>query len=94
MDTINSFSGHNRFLSSFYPAIVLYEGDLYSTVEHAYQASKTWSPRARDKIAKALTPQEAKRLGQLVYLIDNWEEIKIDIMYDLVKQKFSLPGLK
>jgi len=94
MDTINSFSGHNRFLSSFYPAIVIVDSISYCTVEHGYQASKNLSVEYRKTIRDATTPGEAKRLGQKVSLRADWDDIKIDRMYTLVKQKFSLPGLK
>ena len=38
---ISSFHGENSFLSNFYPAPCVYEGETYATVEHAFQAAKT-----------------------------------------------------
>jgi predicted NAD-dependent protein-ADP-ribosyltransferase YbiA (DUF1768 family) len=36
-----------------------------------------------------LSPQEAQSLGQLVSLHDDWEEIKDQVMYEVVKAKFQ-----
>ena len=52
------------FLSNFYPSTVSFEGMLYPTVEHAYQAAKTIDPKIREIIRKANGPGEAKKLGQ------------------------------
>lgn len=40
---INSFSGSHAFLSNFESAPIFYDGLSYPTVEHAYQAAKTWN---------------------------------------------------
>jgi ribA/ribD-fused uncharacterized protein len=45
------------------------------------------------EIRSALTPGKAKRLGRKVTLRANWELIKIDVMLDLVRQKFQDPDL-
>jgi len=89
---INSFSGEYRFLSNFYPAEVTLDGQTYPTVEHAYQASKTWGPY-RNRIRRANTPGEAKRRGRTSPPSPNWESRKLEVMYSLVRQKFSDPEL-
>ena len=38
---IDKFSGKYAFLSNFFPAEVVLEGEKYPTVEHAFQAAKT-----------------------------------------------------
>ena len=38
---IGEFDGKFRFLSNFYPSPIFYDGILYPTVEHAFQAAKT-----------------------------------------------------
>jgi ribA/ribD-fused uncharacterized protein len=85
---ITSFFGDYRFLSNFYPAQILMDGEWYETVEHAYQAAKTLDPRERDVIRAADTPGRAKRLARHITLRHNWEAIKLTVMEDLVRQKF------
>lgn len=84
---IGFFVGQNRFLSNFYP---LPDG---CTVEHRYQAAKTWDMDQKAEIMAAVTPGQAKRLGRTVNLRPDWEEIKIPIMASLIARKFADEGL-
>ncbi len=86
---IKEFQGKYRFLSNFYPVKIRYAGIEYPSVEHAYQAAKTFDHKKRLEIANLKTPGIAKRTGQTVILRHDWEEIKLDMMYDLVKMKFE-----
>jgi len=86
---IREFRGAYRFLSNFWPAYVEYEGVVYPSVEHAYVAAKTTDKVLRQKIADAHTPGQAKRLGKRIRLRRGWNNIKLSIMRDLVKQKFK-----
>jgi len=91
---IDHFTGPNRFLSNFYPAQVEFDGYLYPTVEHAFQAAKTLNPEVREEIRLAETPSEAKKLGRLLDLRPDWEEVKLDVMHSLLFEKFSIPFLR
>jgi len=87
---IDSFAGEYRFLSNFWPAPVLMYGELYPSVEHAYQAAKC--KRSADRAAfrdASLTPGQAKRLGRTVEVRDDWEAFKITAMNTLVRRKFE-----
>lgn len=84
---IDSFSGPYRFLSNFYPAEVTFDGYKYPTVEHAYQAAKTDAAH-RALISLAKSPARAKQLGKKVPLRKDWEQVKIQVMLDLLYQKF------
>lgn len=87
--TITRFSGDHAFLSNFYPATVTWLGvEFYPTVEHAYQAAKTEDPQGREMIRQATTPGIAKRLGRKVPMRRDWDEIKLNVMLNLVHQKF------
>ena len=89
VNSIISFRGPYSFLSNFYQCdIILFDG-LYNSVEHAYQASKTLNVQERTDIRYASSPKKAKQLGKFVTLIDDWENKKIDIMRELITQKFS-----
>jgi N-glycosidase YbiA len=51
------------FLSHFHPAPILLEGEVWPTVEHYYQAQKSFDPACRQAIRDAATPGRAKRLA-------------------------------
>lgn len=82
--------------SNFFQRGVGFEGDYYSTNEHAYQAAKTLDATERSRIRQAATPGQAKRLGGpkskggIVTLRPDWESIKYDVMLALVRQKFNI----
>ena len=60
-------------------------------VEGEYQAAKHKSPWARKAAAKRfcrMSPGRAKQAGRRVELRDDWDDVKRDIMYDLVRRKF------
>lgn len=89
MSEINSFSGEYRFLSNFYDAEVEYDGKTYPSTEHAFQAAKTLNYAERNTICNARTAGQAKKLGRIVKLRDDWESIKYDVMLEVVRKKFK-----
>jgi len=91
---ISQFSGKNKFLSNFEYSALEYEGKMWATVEHAYQAAKTLDPDQKEKIRLAKTPGIAKKLGGKVDIRKDWEDIKIGIMTDLVRRKFTTSTFK
>lgn len=95
METVDTFTGEYRFLSNFFPAVVVLEDDeyVYPTVEHAYQAAKTLNLALRGTIANTSSPGTAKRLGRRVPIQEGWDlHLKYTIMQDLLNQKFVFGG--
>ena len=90
---INKFDGPYAFLSNFYYSPISYEGVEYPTVEHAFQAAKVLDMTKRFEIANLPTPGAAKRVGRQVDLRKDWEEVKIDVMRECLKEKFKNPEL-
>lgn len=92
-EPIQLFDGKHRWLSNFAPSTVyILIGMKWvkcPTVEHAFQASKTLSQDERRKIVSANSPYTAKHLGRSVRVVSYWEEIKIVVMLELLRQKFS-----
>jgi ribA/ribD-fused uncharacterized protein len=84
---IKEFQGEHRWLSNFWPAKVVIGGIVYPSVENAYQAAKTLNLEQRKRFA-ACTAGQAKRLGKTVDMRNDWESVKLQIMLDLVRQKF------
>lgn len=92
---IDRFQGDYKFLSNFYPCEIEYEGIKYKTLEHAYQASKTLDISLRKAVAEKKSPSKAKRAGRKLKLRSDWDEIKLGIMEELVRIKFTdHPNLK
>lgn len=85
---INEFRCQYFFLSNFYEAEVEYEGILYKNNEAAFQAQKITDYREQEQFW-FVTPSEAKRLGRKVQLRKDWEQVKDEIMEDIVRAKFT-----
>lgn len=91
MNTITSFRGKYAFLSNFEPCVVVLDGVRYGCVERAFQAAKTLNIEERKRISLCESTADAKRYGRKVTLREDWENKKVQIMYELLKQKFSQP---
>jgi len=104
---ITRFDGEYRFLSNFYPYTpkegledgrepleIEFEGLVYPSTEHAYQAAKTLDPDDRMKIRDAAGAGLAKHIGRNVEMREDWEEVKFYHMWELLEKKFSEPNLK
>jgi len=87
-EKIDDFRGDYFFLSNFCPSPFVFCDVKYETVEHAFQALKATNQKDHDLVKNSKNPSEAKRYGRNIKLRDDWEEVKDDIMYDLVKAKF------
>lgn len=90
---ITKFEGRYSFLSNFYAAQTVYDGLRYPTSEHAYQAAKSLNDADKKAILQASTPDDCKKLGRHISIRPDWEEIKDEVMYQIVKSKFQNPGL-
>jgi len=88
MNIINSFSNEYQFLSNFYSAEVVHEGITYKNSEAAFQAAKTKDFQLRREFSE-LNPSQAKLKGRHIELREDWEQVKDNIMYEIVKDKFS-----
>jgi ribA/ribD-fused uncharacterized protein len=87
---IDRFDGTEyNFLSNFYPSPFMWESRKWPTVEHAFQAAKSPYRQDWEVIRQAKHPVYAKRLGQKVKLVDNWDQIRIFVMYETVFNKFK-----
>lgn len=65
------------------------DGKTWRTSEHRYMYKKTTDKDEAQKIWKAKTPAEAKRLGRKVRLRSGWEGMKFNIMVEACYAKFS-----
>src|SRR5262245_31620313 len=63
----------------------------WPTSEHYFQAQKFLDAERREKIRQTPSPMIAARLGRdrSAHLREDWETVKLDIMRDVVRAKFS-----
>ena len=73
--------------SNFYPSPVTIDGITYKNNEGAFQAYKCLQIEQRKEFTN-LNGTEAKRLGRSVTMRPDWEDIKDEVMYSIVKNKF------
>ena len=85
---IDKFRGDYYFLSNFYEVPVTYDNITYQNNEAAFQAQKTLDKNKREEFA-FLDPAAAKKYGRKVQLRSDWESVKVDIMYEICKAKFT-----
>ncbi|MBT6047711.1 MAG: NADAR family protein [Candidatus Scalindua sp.] len=83
-------SGYDQYFSNFAHSPITIEGIEYPTVEHAFQAHKTFNNTIRKEIAQLKTPGKSKRAGNKVNLRPDWEEVKYDIMVMCLREKFKI----
>ncbi|WP_082746866.1 NADAR family protein [Burkholderia sp. MSMB1826] len=78
--------------SNLYPRPIEFDGRIYPTTEHAYQAGKASKPAVREWILSAPTPALAAMAAHGLYtwdVVPNWAQIKFDRMRAVLRAKFS-----
>ena len=93
MKQILEFQGENTWASNFWSVTICYKGLLFPCVENAYQAAKCDNEEDM-RLFLYLTPGEAKRKGRTVNIRKDWEEVKVEVMHELLRLKFQNPQMK
>lgn len=91
---IYRFTGSWEFLSNFYPVVIPFQGQMYPSVEHAYQASKTLNVKEREQIRTCGSAGKAKHLGSpagIVTIRKDWPKLREGLMRQFLEEKFR-PG--
>lgn len=91
---IRGFKDEYRFLSNFWYCDVSFEGQNYRSVEHAYVAAKTTDINLRKHIQTISSVSDVKSFGRKILLRSDWEDIKFDVMTELVCIKFLVEPLR
>ena len=86
---IDEFKGDYRFLSNFYISPMEINGVTFPSVEHYFQAMKATSYEDYLKVAKCGKPGEAKKMGRLIPIRPDWDDVKEQVMEYALHQKFS-----
>ena len=87
MESIKQFVGEYDWLSNFYNCKMMFDGKCYKTSEAAFQAQKCTDAEQKEAFT-FLTAGESKRFGKKVALRSDWEQVKVQIMYDVLMAKF------
>lgn len=85
---IGEFRDEYFFLSNFYEVPVEYGGLRYGSAEAAFQAQKCMTEEEKAAFT-SLSPGAAKRKGRRVQLRPDWEQVKIGLMEEIVRAKFT-----
>jgi hypothetical protein len=88
-EPILSFDGEHQYLSNFYFAEFVWDGIIWPTSEHAFQAAKVINREERIVLSRITNPGSVKAAGKLVPLREDWQEVKIQTMHDVVYEKFK-----
>lgn len=90
MEPIEEFRKDYFFLSNFYPVTITYKENKFPTL-----GAKCTLKADIEKILNCKSPGGAKRLGRRVAIQDNWDTKRVDIMRQLLRDKFcNNPHLK
>tara|TARA_R110000850_G_C9755500_1_gene445823 strand:- start:144 stop:578 length:435 start_codon:yes stop_codon:yes gene_type:complete len=88
---IDRFHDEHRWLSNFHPASIKVGDIVFPTVEHAYIAAKSEIPFSPIDLEWfiGLSAGKVKRVGRKLDLRADWDKIKLSVMLDLTKIKYS-----
>lgn len=84
------FAGQFHFLSNFYWHPFRYNGEMFNTSEHAFQSRKATNEQDRQSIKSCPSPGQAKQYARRLPCRPDWEDVKVDIMKDILRAKFSI----
>jgi ribA/ribD-fused uncharacterized protein len=97
------FFDQYRFLSNFHQCLVKYDGNIWPSSEHAYMVAKckiisdepnylggdgTYYNHTHHSDIVDMTCSQVKKWGQKVELRDEWEQIKIGVMFQINLDKY------
>lgn len=80
--------GKYRPLSNFHTEDILVDRLLFKCSEAAYMAQKTLVLEEKTALTQMLG-LEAKRYGQIISIVPNWNEIRYERMYTVILAKFT-----
>ena len=80
--------GKYSFLSNMHAASFTWDGRTYMNSEAAFQSAKSLDPAVRDAFS-AMNGVTAKRAGRKVELRGDWDAVKLDVMEEILRAKFS-----
>ncbi len=89
-EVIHGFFGKYFFLSNAWRSRVMLNGNIFPSVENAYQSAKF--SKEHCKLFMNISPIDAKRISRtmpMIYQHDYWEMIRLSIMHECLVSKFE-----
>ena len=93
-EAIRGFFDQFRFLSNFHVSPCHYNDHCYMSTEHAYMAQKATNREDMVYIATSPNPIEARRRGKTIKLREDWDDIRLDVMYKANLSKYKDPIMR
>ncbi len=87
-NTIDKFRDEYDFLSNFYESEITFEGLTYGSNEAAFQAQKCMTHEEK-LLFTDCRPAKSKSLGRSVNLRPDWESVKVGLMTEIIRAKFT-----
>jgi len=91
--SIKGFNGDNQYLSNFYHQPFNYNGIAYNNVVCAFCSQPITNEMQKNIIAKSLPSEAIKLYNKTKNKKDLSKKDKIELMYQICKEKFSIPSL-
>ena len=87
---IKEFSGNYNWLSNFFPCSICLNGQVFPSVEHAYQSEKSSEREWKKWCQYVSSPGKIKRDAKKLEINrKEWDKKKLKIMEICIDQKFS-----
>jgi len=87
-EPVTRFRGEHYFLSNMFKSTFTFKGKTYRSAESAFQAQKVTDSAEQDRYTK-MDGFEARRAGRKANLRPDWNDVRLDLMHDIVYAKFS-----
>lgn len=87
-DNIKGFFGEYRFLSNYHKCKISFRGMEFGSTEAAYQAAKCVKLEDVQKFLD-IEPNASKKLGRLIQVRPDWNEVKYEVMSMILFEKFG-----
>jgi len=90
--TIRFYTPRFYVFNNFSAHAIEFEGKLYPTAEHAYQAAKCTDPRGQEEIRNARSPLYAKEISNGTYRSArdaDWDSKKLDVVEAILRAKLA-----
>jgi ribA/ribD-fused uncharacterized protein len=90
-DNLYFYSKSNSYFefSNSYESSFELDGKWWRTVEHYFQAKKTLNNNDQELIRLASSVSYVRKIGKVVKVREDWEDVKEDFMYRALRAKFT-----
>ena len=89
-----AFQGHHSILSNMSECDLIYDGHLFTSGESAfqYERAKICGAKREERAILTAGPYKAKAIGKSIKETKEWDSKKVEIIYDITKEKFKQNG--